>query len=923
MPTGLASAARSQPGWPRGTFGTICEGAMNGFPETMRILLLCVAATLLSGGSAASAAEPVRLDLLRPGAGRGWRALHDLAPVSTTREGLRFRSAGDDPYCESPVITPPAGTPLVLTLRARSATGGPVQVFYYADKEGPTELHSVRLLLPAGEFREISSVLPPLPPKTRLRIDPPPGETDLASIELAPRLEISPPAWPTVEHTPLPVTSPTLRSGAVAITYAPDRWSDFRIALDGTEVAAGYPHPRIAYQNGAEVRWLDLSSGQTKSAVSDGGLESVCTLKDPDGGIWTLRQRFAAGPRPGSMAVEASATCDKPRDLFHLPLLLVCPGFGTHGKEKTQGLFAGVEYLDREPSSSTADISGPLHERRVPIRTKVTFPLMAVQHEGCWTGLVWEQSPLVAPLFDSPDRTFSSESHLLGLVAPGTDLNRRSDGAVYPFRPTRLEANQSIEAKGMILCGTGPNVLPAVQEYVALRGLPELPGSADVEEYVRLAARGWLDSPIRDGDKFRHALPPDKFSANPASDAAWMMDQLATLTKDADLASRLQSTSASAWNALQGRDLNGHRVGHVGLPIAPLLRNEVEPAVERARQQARGLLGRFDAEGRILYQPRGNVDYSRTHWSKEANGLEAQVVAQLLEEAAFAGDRDLIDQGIRRLRGLDRFTNTVPRGAQTWEVPLHTPDILASSHLVRAYVLGYELTGDKTLLESARSWAWTGVPFVYLVNPADQPIGPYATIAVLGATSWEAPLWIGLPVQWCGLCYADALLRLAPHDPEGPWTKLAHGIARSGVQQVYPAGHPSAGLLPDSFTLEIQHRNIFDINPGTLHPAAVTALTGSRPYGFASLEGGRFLIHAAGTLQELRCDAGHLGLTVRPWARSPSTILIHGAGPATDVRRNGERVPVEAYRAISETGSILLKVDGETRIEIEQTPAKK
>lgn len=916
MPTGLASAARSQPGWPRGTFGTICEGAMNGFPETMRILLLCVAATLLSAGSTASAAEPVRLDLLRPGAGRGWRALHDLAPVSTTREGLRFRSTGDDPYCESPVIAPPAGTPLVLTLRARSATGGPLQVFYYADKEGPTELHSVRLLLPAGDFREISSVLPPLPPKTRLRIDPPLGETDLASIELAPRLEIAPPAWPEVELAPLPANSPTLRSGAATITYAQNRWSDFRIALDGIEVAAGYPHPRIAYQQGTDARWINLSSGETKSSVNDGRLESVCTLNDPDGGIWTLRQRFSAGPRPGSIAVEASATCDKSRDLFHLPLLLVCPGLGTHGEEKTQGLFAGVEYLDREPSSSTADISGPLHERRVPIRTKVTFPLMAVQHDGRWTGLVWEPSPLVAPLFDSPDRTFSSESHLLGLVAPGTDLNRRSDGAVYPFRPTRLEAHAPIEAKGMILCGTGANVLPAVQEYVALRGLPELPGSAEVEEYVRLAARGWLDSPIRDGDKFRHALPPDKFSANPASDAAWMMDQLATLTKDADLATRLRSTSESAWNALQGRDLNGHKVGHVGLPIAPLLRNEVEPAVERTRQHARGLLGRFDAEGRILYQPHGNVDYSRTHWSKEANGLEAQVVAQLLEEAAFAGDRELIDQGIRRLRGLDRFANTVPRGAQTWEVPLHTPDILASSHLVRAYVHGYELTGDKTLLDSARSWAWTGVPFVYLVNPADQPIGPYATIAVLGATSWEAPLWIGLPVQWCGLCYADALLRLAPHDPDGPWTKLAHGIARSGIQQVYPAGHPSAGLLPDSFTLEIQHRNIFDINPGTLHPTAVAALTGRRPYGFATTEQGRILVHAAGEVRNLKRSEGTLNFHAEPWMRGRTSVLIHGAGPVTEVRAGGIPLTKESWHALPETGSLILTIDGSTQVEV-------
>ena len=32
----------------------------------------------------------------------------------------------------------------------------------------------------------------------------------------------------------------------------------------------------------------------------------------------------------------------------------------------------------------------------------------------------------------------------------------------------------------------------------------------------------------------------------------------------------------------------------------------------------------------------------------------------------------------------------------------------------------------------------------------------------------------------------DALYRLAPHDPGGPWRRLADGIAASGVQQTVP-----------------------------------------------------------------------------------------------------------------------------------------
>ena len=62
---------------------------------------------------------------------------------------------------------------------------------------------------------------------------------------------------------------------------------------------------------------------------------------------------------------------------------------------------------------------------------------------------------------------------------------------------------------------------------------------------------------------------------------------------------------------------------------------------------------------------------------------------------------------------------------------------------MKAFALGYELTGEPELLDAARYWAWTGVPFVYLVNPtgAKEPgaVGPFATIPVLGATNWVAP----------------------------------------------------------------------------------------------------------------------------------------------------------------------------------------
>jgi hypothetical protein len=154
-----------------------------------------------------------------------------------------------------------------------------------------------------------------------------------------------------------------------------------------------------------------------------------------------------------------------------------------------------------------------------------------------------------------------------------------------------------------------------------------------------------------------------------------------------------------------------------------------------------------------------------------------------------------------------------PRGAQTWELSLHTPDILASANLVRAYVYGYELTGRKEYLAMARKWAISGIPFVYLWS--NRPVMLYAAVPVYGATNYRSPLWIGLPVQWCGGVYAYGLTVLARHDKTFKWNHLARGILLAARQMQYSDG-PLVGCLPDIFQLVSQRRAGPSINPCAL-----------------------------------------------------------------------------------------------------------
>jgi hypothetical protein len=183
----------------------------------------------------------------------------------------------------------------------------------------------------------------------------------------------------------------------------------------------------------------------------------------------------------------------------------------------------------------------------------------------------------------------------------------------------------------------------------------------------------------------------------------------------------------------------------------------------------------------------------------------------LLDHAWYTDNEQSLAAGLKTLQYMTRFRT--PRGSQTWELSLHTPDILASAQLVWAYTRGYELTGDRQWLDLARRWAITGLPFVY--QWSNQPIMLYATVPVYGATHYRGPNWMGLPVQWCGTVYAYALLLLAPHDTTLNWRQVAEGILVAGEQMQYPDG-PSRGCLPDVFNLPQQLRQPADINPGAL-----------------------------------------------------------------------------------------------------------
>jgi hypothetical protein len=867
-------------------------------------------------------AAPPSFDFLQPQAAAEWTPVQDTRLRPVPAEGLSVEITGPDPYLHGPARDYPVQQPLWLRLRVRSDAGGPAQLFWFG-AEPAAEERSVRFTVPAGPWVQVQIPVPPLGPATRLRLDPPGnrGTFTLERMEFTERNLPTPPSFPPPPALSQLPRQPSLRSGALALYHSPAAPGAFRLDVDGRPFAQGHAGQQLGYVHQGQTRWLSVAPPdptQFQLQLHRGRLDLTWQVRDPEGGQWRWRQSFRTGPRPGRVEIETQVEVERDRDVLFLPLFTVLPGAGSFGTNQTQALLAGVEYLEHEPSSSEKDLIGPQARRLVPDALKLTFPLAALHHDQRWLALSWDRAAEVSILHDSPDRTYGSGGHAWTLLFPGSDPAHREDGALLPYHGTRLTAGRPLRHHAALMGGRGDSVVPAIQAYVERSGLPPLPRPGlDARSYFQLAARGWLDSGIRSTNHYRHAVGAS-FPAGPAADAAALEEWLAPQVLDPDLAQRLTEAAAGAWSAVPEAERQVRRIGHLRDVFPAWVSRQGPEATQAAGQSARQALERIRPDGTVRFQPAGPQDrLGTTHHEDHANGLTAAVLAQAFDQALLAGDRALIDRCLAGLEALP-YRAGVPRGAQTWEIPLHTPDLLASAHLMHCYTLGYELTGNPRWLEAARYWAWTGVSFVHLTAAGPGPVGAYSTIPVLGATQFVAPNWIGLPVQWCGLVYGEALRHLARHDRSGPWIQLANGIALAGIQHTHPfADGPAQGCLPDAFELRAQQRNPVPINPGTLLPQAAIALGQDPLWDRACFRKAEVWVLAPGPIQTQSEATNSLRFRVQGWPRHPYQILIAGRRQLPEVRINRRQTPVVApHRWEAESGRLWLELEGAADVQL-------
>jgi len=606
------------------------------------------------------------------------------------------------------------------------------------------------------------------------------------------------------------------------------------------------------------------------------------------------------------------ATDTKPLYGLHGPMLYV--GEGTWGAKKTEAILPGLEWLTpEEESSSTLDIAAnmPQRWRWCPPPHAVTIPCMSVNTDGVTVGLLWDQLQKITgdetrprAVFGAPDRFEGRNACLLGLMAPGgADPEwwippRLATEKPWDVRPAQiLTLHAQLYAKA-----DAADALTAMDRWFALYGVPQveaMPHGQGMNDEIRFSAAGYLDS-LWDPktQKWYASLNGPNMMAGLGWHPAYMYDlHYAAVMAGDEGVQRACQERLELVERLSGQKPTADDLGlEFGDPVARLI---------GLAEQVGGLMRAQGEDGSWRFHARieksgifAGKDYGELGPDQAAEvGTCAQAAYTILRYARMTGDPQATAAGLKALKFMNQFT--VPRAAQVWEVPVHTPDVLASADACEAYLEGYQITGDEALLQKAVFWARTGIMFNYMWDVPGYEALRYASIPVLGA-SWYTCNWLGRPVQWNGLRLARAYAKLDAYDQSYPWRRMAEGLTISGMWQQH--GEQVGGkdmwpdhndkwlaLWPDNFdSVNLKRcpwvfapRQILDLvyRFEGLHPSPETVAVGST--------GRQIRLNACAAISDAKLQGETLTATVQTTPPQTSQIVVCNIAKPQGVRING------------------------------------
>ena len=671
------------------------------------------------------------------------------------------------------------------------------------------------------------------------------------------------------------------------------------------------------------------------------GLGFSWTARDADGAVWRLEAAFAVLPGEKNIKADYKLRCDKPREL------LAFDGPMIHALDRKEAILPGLEWLvDDEVSSGTLDIAEghPHQERYVVHPNMITIPAVGVHSENGTVGLLWDvhqqwdgRRDRPSAVFASPDRFENHRTHLMGLFLPGVpefvEPNRREASKPYP-----LAAGQELTLGSRIFAdGRAADALAVVDEWFRLNELPRatpLPhGSYDGE--IEFSMRGYLESLwVPDEQKWWTSKGMVLMSrkGRPRTFVAdLLLGEIISADADFQRACRRRADEVMALIGGQPR-LDAQRFfGRQDLAFA----NPGGAAGLLSGREEDGSW-RFDAD-HLGTGPFLGANYYDLGPDRAVElGTCAQKASEILRYARISGDRAAYERMEKTLVLMESFD--VPRAAQVWEVPVHTPDVLAAADAVDAYIEAYRFSGDQRWLQGAVTWARRGLPFIYLWDDPEKPFLLGGSIPVFGAT-WYQGSWFGKPVQWNGLRYANAILKLDEYDRSLPWRDVADLVIRSAVRQQELDG-PDVALWPDNidaldsakcpwmFAPRQIIRNMLKMTGRDEDPATVIVGPGETRYHLTATAK---ITHASvdddGLVFRATYPKGEQGVVLVANTSEPSSVSVDGkpVAPRDAIEKGDEPGwrydPANAYLAIRLTaGQSAVRIEGVSPRSVSRIP---
>ncbi len=615
---------------------------------------------------------------------------------------------------------------------------------------------------------------------------------------------------------------------------------------------------------------------------------------------------------------------------FHGPMLYVL--------DRDEAVFPGLEWLvGEERSSDTLDIAeGHEHQVRYVVHPNmVTIPAIGIHGRNGTVGLLWDvhqkwdgarDRPSV--VFDSPNRFDSQRSHLMGLFLPSVpefvEPNSRQAKKPYrlgPGKPLVLECRIHAD-------GEAKDALSAINEWIKWKGLPQpapLPRGS-YEREIEFSMQAYLKSLWLPEKKEWWSTKGGGILSQTGRPRDFLHDLLVgeALSPDPEVKRACRARADEVVKLIGGEGRLGlvQFYGWADLQMA----NPIAVANLLATRDERGAWA-FDADQKPATGPFVGMDY---HELGPDNAVEVGTCAhkayEVLRYARIAGDWDAYRRMQSTLELMETFR--VPRAAQVWEVPVHTPDLLAAADAVDAYLEAYRYSGDERWLRDAVVWARRGLPFVYLWDDAEKPFLVGGSIPVFGAT-WYRGSWFGRPVQWNGLRYSAALLKLAEYDKTHDWRRIAELLIHSAIQQQDQEGE-NVALWPDNLTAIDSKKCPWVFSPRMILSNVYSLIGRDEEPATAIVGEGEKRLHVStagrisgavwdGKTLSLRVTypAGQEGIVLVSNVARPDAVLLDGApAGARDAIESGAG-PGWRYDAANAFLAVRIAKDGDTDVRID------